>query len=180
MGSSSTTRSDRCFLVGGGGIAFFGLAKAASSGWNKTFLSDPPACSTSCAVTLAARSTLARSISKYFCDPSLPSQMFSMAALVPEMISSRLFNSLVAAGAVAGGLAGAGFSEGSMFYEAKIGMCVMGLSALSQLGFPSINKAGKVPSRLFATIGGHPAGNITLKPAARARFRAFSPRWTVQ
>ena len=36
-------------------------------------------------------------MSKYFCDPSLPSQMFSRAALVPEMISSRLFSSLVAA-----------------------------------------------------------------------------------
>jgi hypothetical protein len=49
--------------------------------------------------------------------------MFSIAALVPEMISSRLFNSLVAAvgdlaGAV-GDLAGAPLSEGSMFMKAK-------------------------------------------------------------
>ena len=85
------------WAAGGGRGDLLFPAKEASSGWNRTFLSDPPACSTSCAVTLAARSTLVRSISKYFSEPSLPSQMFSMAALVPEIISSRLFSSLVAA-----------------------------------------------------------------------------------
>src|SRR6266446_1263090 len=55
-------------------------------------------------------------MSKYFCDPSLPSQMFSIAALVPEMISSRLFNSLVAA---VGDLIRAPLSEGSGFMKAN-------------------------------------------------------------
>ena len=74
----------------------FCLANAASSGWTKAFLSVPPECSTSCVVTFAVRSTLMRSISKYFSESLLPSQMFSIAALVPEMISSKLFSSLVA------------------------------------------------------------------------------------
>src|SRR4029453_8598702 len=39
---------------------------------------------------------LARSISRYCSVPSVPSHMFSISALVPEMIWRRLFSSLAA------------------------------------------------------------------------------------
>ncbi len=73
-----------------------GLTNAASSGCMSTFSSAPPACSANCAVTISARSMLARSISRYFSEPALPSQRFSISPLVPEIICKRLFSSLVA------------------------------------------------------------------------------------
>src|SRR5438309_3391032 len=52
---------------------------------------------------------LARNIAKYFSDSSVPSQIFSISSLVPEMIWIRLFNSLATRG-VMGASPTAGFS----------------------------------------------------------------------
>src|SRR5205085_12020157 len=81
-----------------------------------TLLFAPPAWATNCAVTCSARRILARNIAKYFSDPSVPSQIFSIKSLVPEMIWRRLFNSLATRG-VMGVSPIAGFSYGSFMVE---------------------------------------------------------------
>ena len=94
--SSSSTARMVCRGESAAGVPFLFSRTRRFRDARKLFLRPRRHDCASSAVTFSARSMLVRNMARYFSEPSVPSQMFSMTELVPAIIWSRLFSSLVA------------------------------------------------------------------------------------